>query len=88
MTVELDCAFLTSRRDAHDYLAGQLNLPDYYGRNLDALYDLLTEKGSGMTLVLEHSDAMREALGSYGSRLIAALLDAEQATPDLHVTIL
>ena len=88
MTILLDGREMTSREAAHDHLTKQLLLPAYYGRNLDALYDLLTEKGSGMTLVLEHSDAMRQALGSYGSRLIAALLDAEQATPDLHVTIL
>jgi len=26
----------------HDYLASMLGLPEYYGRNLDALYDCLT----------------------------------------------
>ena len=28
---------------AQRYLALELDLPDYYGRNLDALYDMLTE---------------------------------------------
>ncbi|WP_458403102.1 barstar family protein [Methanobrevibacter sp.] len=27
----------------HDYLMEALNLPDYYGKNLDALYDCLCE---------------------------------------------
>lgn len=30
-------------KEGHDYLMEALNLPDYYGKNLDALYDCLTE---------------------------------------------
>ena len=31
------------KENGHDYLMEALNLPDYYGKNLDALYDCLTE---------------------------------------------
>ena len=31
------------KEEGHDYLIRALNLPDYYGKNLDALYDCLTE---------------------------------------------
>ena len=31
------------KKDGHDYLAEALNFPDYYGKNLDALYDCLCE---------------------------------------------
>ena len=31
------------KEEGHDYLMRALNLPDYYGKNLDALYDCLTE---------------------------------------------
>ena len=34
---------LKIRQSGHDYLAEKLNLPDWYGRNLDALYDCLCE---------------------------------------------
>lgn len=30
-------------KQGHDYIMDALNLPDYYGKNLDALYDCLTE---------------------------------------------
>ncbi|WP_069593141.1 barstar family protein [Methanosphaera sp. WGK6] len=30
---------------SHEYLIEMLDLPSYYGRNLDALYDCLTEIG-------------------------------------------
>lgn len=31
------------KKDGHDYLMKALDFPDYYGKNLDALYDCLTE---------------------------------------------
>ncbi len=31
------------KKEGHDYLKKVLNFPDYYGKNLDALYDCLTE---------------------------------------------
>ncbi|MBQ2613475.1 MAG: barstar family protein [Methanobrevibacter sp.] len=31
------------KQNGHDYLAEVLNFPEYYGKNLDALYDCLTE---------------------------------------------
>lgn len=31
------------KKDGHDYIASTLNFPDYYGKNLDALYDCLCE---------------------------------------------
>lgn len=41
--IELDAEKLNDRKESHIYLAKKLNLPEYYGRNLDALYDCLTE---------------------------------------------
>lgn len=40
--VELIGAQLNDKDCLHDVLAQQLNLSDYYGRNLDALHDCLT----------------------------------------------
>jgi RNAse (barnase) inhibitor barstar len=37
--------------DGHDYLMEALNLPDYYGKNLDALYDCLTEMDCEIELI-------------------------------------
>ena len=39
------------KRGGHDYLMEALNLPDYYGKNLDALYDCLTEMECEIELI-------------------------------------
>ena len=39
----LDGGQLCDRGTAHTYLQEMLELPEYYGKNLDALYDCLTE---------------------------------------------
>lgn len=39
--MQLDGNLINER--GHDYLMEALNLPDYYGKNLDALYDCLCE---------------------------------------------
>ena len=39
----LDGEQLCDRETAHSYLQIALELPEYYGKNLDALYDCLTE---------------------------------------------
>ena len=41
--VQLSAAAWHTARDAHDALAQALRFPDYYGRNLDALHDCLTD---------------------------------------------
>ena len=43
MEVTLDLTRLTDRVHAHLYLQEQFDFPDWYGKNLDALYDCLTE---------------------------------------------
>lgn len=37
--------------DGHDYLMSVLNLPEYYGKNLDALYDCLCEMNVEIELI-------------------------------------
>ena len=41
----LDGAAAGDRETLHRYLRGQLPLPEYYGDNLDALYDALKDIG-------------------------------------------
>ncbi len=72
---------LLSRDTAHPYLAEMLDFPAYYGKNLDALYDCLTDLGE-CTLVVEGAGILRRA-GGYGERVLRVLEEASRANPAL-----
>lgn len=81
MTIELDGGQMTDRERAHDHLGQQFALPEYYGRNLDALYDLLTERKEPTDIVLRNRGALEEHLGAYAHALLQTLRDAARDNP-------
>ena len=56
--IDLDGRKLQRTEEGHDYIQSMLHFPAYYGKNLDALYDLLTEIGSQTEMIINHSDDM------------------------------
>ena len=75
---QLDGRRMDTRAAAHAYLQAALNLPDHYGKNLDALFDCLSER-SGLRIEITYAQAMRNALGHYGDKLIKVMRDAGAA---------
>ena len=86
MTIELDGRRMTDRSALHDYLQNVLELPDYYGRNLDALYDLLTEDAHPKQILLRNSAEVEARLGGYGIAFLETLHQAAEENPALEVT--
>ncbi len=83
MEVILDCRQITDRESAHDYLKARFGFPDHYGRNLDALYDCLTELPPCRAVVRDPA-ALRE-MGEYGAAILDTIYDAALDNPGLEV---
>ena len=62
----IDCTQIRTKEDLHRIFRDTLGFPEWYGNNLDALYDCLTEI-SGRVRLLDW-DAAEIQLGSYGKK--------------------
>ena len=87
MTVILEGSRMIDRVAVHNHLAERLQLPSYYGRNLDALYDVLTELGEETTIILRDPALVAEQLGKYGDALLNAMQEAAEENPKLSITL-
>ena len=47
----IDLNGISTREELHALLRKELPLPEYYGDNLDAFYDVLTDQGEGWNLI-------------------------------------
>jgi len=87
MKIQLDGRLMTDKAAVHNQFQEKLLFPQYYGRNLDALYDLLTSLPEAAEIDLFEKDAMLEQLGAYGASLLATLLQAEENAGNLTINI-
>ncbi len=72
----------------HKYLRSALALPVYYGANLDALHDCLTEVCEPTQIIVPAAVADNENLGWYGKQFLQVLQDAAAENENLQVTIM
>jgi len=77
---------IRSLDEFYDEIARKLHFPDHFGRNLDALWDVLTTDVKGpVNLVWEGSDASRKSMGKDFEKVAALLLDVEKEREDFKV---
>ena len=80
----LDGNSITDRETLHDTLANSLPLPHWYGRNLDALYDCLSDIQEETEIRLLHGEAMESHLGHYAKALQKVVHRACLENPNIH----
>lgn len=84
-TVVLDAVKLDGMRGVHEIFRDALGFPDYYGYNLDALYDCLTDLQEETEIVIPDPLALSRELGKRYGRLMAVLQDAAEENPAITV---
>lgn len=68
------------KSDYHRYLKEKFDFPDYYGENLDALYDCLTEIGIETLITINDSSNLDE-------KLIDTFRDASDENPHVNLKL-
>lgn len=76
MEYRINGAEMTDPRTAHDIIAAGMGFPAYYGKNLDALWDMLTVTEG--YVIIDNVSVMLNALGSYGCKLLKTFYDAAE----------
>ncbi|MBD5084475.1 MAG: barstar family protein [Clostridiales bacterium] len=82
-TIRLDGARLRDREEAMELLGQALTLPEWWGRNLDALYDCLTDLGRPVRLEVFRRETMVET--PFGCRLLRVVEDVAEEIPWLEL---
>lgn len=83
----LNGAKMIDKDSAHAYLKRKLSLPDYYGNNLDALWDCLSTDFSRKRIIIYNPEKIIENVGSYGELILNLFRDVAQENKFIKVKI-
>ena len=67
----LDGKDMKNREKAYSVIAQTLEFPDWFGHNLDALADCLSELGSDTAIVFVNTRKLSENLGDYAEKMLS-----------------
>lgn len=79
MKIILDSTQINTKTDLYDQLNSFLHFPDYFGYNLDALHDILTEIDEPITLEIINSPCLKETLGETFYKNMLQVFEASAA---------
>ena len=80
MNVTIACGGIATKQELHECIAEALHFPDWYGCNLDALMDCLTDLDETTVVLIG-----RERVGFDADGFWETFEDAERENPNLTV---
>lgn len=83
MNITIDCGGCADKQELHERIAGALNFPDWYGYNLDALMDCLTDLDETTVILTGCSRVAFDAQDFWDT-----FEDAQRENPHLNAILL
>lgn len=87
MKYQLDFKMIANKDELHQYLKKQLGLSDYYGANLDALYDELTDFENNTIIEIENFNFFQEKELKYSNLLLEVFNDVIEQNSFIQIII-
>lgn len=78
IAITLDGGLITDREELHKVFRERLALPDYYGNNLDALYDVLSTYSETIEITIFNEEQLCSRVPFYKERFLDVLKVAAQ----------
>ena len=78
MKLVLDGNLIKDKEMLHSHMEKTLDFPEWYGGNLDALYDCMTDLMEELDVEFLNWDRMEENLGDYAGKVLRVLRDAAE----------
>lgn len=72
----IKAAEISNGDEFHKLIATALKLPYYYGNNLDALHDCLTDTTEKTVIEIDDLPLFKANLGKYGDRILRVIKDS------------
>ena len=86
--VTIDGNLIKTKEELHEAFSSQLAFPEWYGKNLDALHDCLTDINEETVIEILSFTLLEETLGKYCQSLIKALNASSKNNPNLKISII
>lgn len=86
--VTIDCIGIYDRESLHFLLAEKLSFPEWYGENLDALYDCLTGIFEETEITIKNFEHLESILGKYALSFKKVMLKADEDNERVNVNFI
>lgn len=83
MRVKLDGKKMINKELAHEYIKCKLKIPEYCGKNLDALWDVLSTWDKEIKISFTNLNELIENLGDYGGSIVEVFQDAAEENANI-----
>ncbi len=81
----IDGTQVLNMAQVHECFVAALSFPEWYGHNLDALHDCLTDVSEPLVIRVAHCAILKERLGSASQRLFRVLEESAIENPLISV---
>ncbi|MBR0085598.1 MAG: HAD hydrolase-like protein [Lachnospiraceae bacterium] len=85
--IEINVTRITDKKELHSVLKDRLGFPEYYGNNLDALHDCLTDICEDTCIFITGFEELKGELGGYADTFLWVIDDSSRENPHLSYIV-
>lgn len=78
---------IKDKKALHRRLKDDLELSDYYGNNLDALWDEISSSRKERRVIIENKEELLHSLGDYGKSFLSTLFELDREVSNFDFKI-